>query len=289
MSGERTGAPAVVRTVHALRERLDVWRRAGETIALVPTMGGLHEGHLSLVRRARALGDRVCVTIFVNPTQFAPDEDFDTYPRDEAADVRRLAREGADLVFAPGVDEIYPPGHATRVTVAGLSDCLCGVSRPDFFTGVATVVATLLIQALPDVAVFGEKDYQQLLVIRRLVRDLSIPLRIVGAPTVREADGLAMSSRNHYLSAAERRIAPELFGVLTALAGRLAAGDADIDRALAEARRRLDAAGFTAVEYLELRDAETLAPLSALDRPARLFAAVRLGSARLIDNLPVGG
>jgi pantoate--beta-alanine ligase len=224
--------------------------------------------------------------LFVNPKQFGAGEDLDSYPRDEAGDAARLAAEGADLLFQPGPGEIYPSGFATSVAVEGLGDVLEGEHRPGFFTGVATVVTKLLLQSLPDIAVFGEKDYQQLLVIKRLVRDLDIPVRIEAAAIVREDDGLAMSSRNAYLSPAERAIAGTLNAVLAGVAERLAGGEVTAG-ALAWGRERLAAAGFAAVEYLELRDAETLAPVEAPERPARLLAAVRIGPARLIDNIAV--
>ncbi len=280
-----TQAPKVVRTVAALREEIGGWRSAGHTSALVPTMGALHEGHLSLVDIATARATRVVVSIFVNPRQFGPREDLATYPRDEAGDLAKLADRGAHLVFAPDVGEMYPPGFSTEVTVHGLSEGLCGASRPGFFTGVATVVAKLLIQTLTDIAVFGEKDYQQLLVIRRLARDLDIPVEIVGGPVVREPDGLAMSSRNAYLSEAERAVASRLYATLTAVADAVRAGSA-VDRALADGRRMLDEAGFR-VDYLELRHAETLEPLAAFAPPARLLAAAWLGRTRLIDNITV--
>ncbi len=273
-------------TVAGLRRAVRMWRGEGDTVALVPTMGALHRGHLALVEEARRRARRVVVSIFVNPTQFGPGEDLAEYPRDTADDLARLAALGVDLAFTPAPEEIYPPGFATTVTVARVSEGLCGDGRPHHFPGVATVVAKLLIQCAPDIALFGEKDYQQLVVIRRLARDLDIPVEIVGVPTVREADGLAMSSRNAYLSVAERAIAGTLNAVLAGVAERLAGGAAAAG-ALAWGRERLAAAGFAAVEYLELRDAESLAPVEAPERPARLLAAVRIGAARLIDNIPV--
>ena len=276
------------RTVEDLRARIAWWRRQGETIGLVPTMGALHEGHLSLVERAAAYTTRTCVSLFVNPTQFGPNEDFDRYPRDEAGDAAKLAAAGAALLYAPEVAEMYPSGSLTRVTVPGLGDVLEGSFRPGFFTGVATVVAKLLIQAMPDVAVFGEKDYQQLLVIRRIVADLDLPVRIEGSRTLREPDGLALSSRNAYLSAEERRIAPALAATLSAVAADLAAGadgSARCDRAAAD----LKGACFTKVDYIEVRDAETLEPWAGPARPGRVLAAAWLGRTRLIDNLAVPG
>jgi pantoate--beta-alanine ligase len=249
-------------------------------------MGSLHEGHLALVRAGRALCRRTIVTIFVNPRQFGPQEDFARYPRDEPGDLAKLAVAGADAVYIPPIEEMYPHGFATSVTVAGLGDELCGRFRPGHFTGVATVVTKLLLQALPDVALFGEKDYQQLRIIMRLVQDLDIPVRVVGVPTAREADGLALSSRNQYLSPEARRAAPMLYRVLSRIARQFAAGTAP-EGLLAEGRAELERAGFGPVQYLEIRDADTLEPVSRADRPARVFAAAYLGRTRLIDNVPV--
>ena len=279
----------IVRSVAELRAVVAGWRRAGETVALIPTMGYLHEGHLALVRRGRELADRTVATLFVNPTQFGPTEDLARYPRDEAGDAAKLAGAGCDLLFAPTVAEMYPPGFATSIAVGGVSQGLCGEFRPQMFGGVALVVTKLLLQALPDVAVFGEKDYQQLQVIRRFARDLDIPVRIAGAPTVREADGLALSSRNSYLTPAERAVAPALNRALTRAAAELADGAREAGPVLAEARATLLGVGFASVDYLELRDAETLAPLERVAGPARLLAAAWLGKARLIDNIPVPG
>jgi pantoate--beta-alanine ligase len=277
----------IARTTADLRQSLAAWRASGETVALVPTMGALHAGHLSLVRIARARCERVVATLFVNPTQFAPGEDLASYPRDEAGDSRRFADAGVDVLFAPDVDEIYPPGFATTVSVSGLTECLCGPLRPGHFDGVATVVAKLLTLSLPDVAVFGEKDYQQLLVVRRVAHDLGLTAEVVGAPIVREGDGLAMSSRNAYLSAAERAAAPALHRVIAGIAEAVAGGTLDAAPFCAEGRQALLDAGFASVDYLELRHAETLADLARADAPARVFAAARLGRARLIDNVPV--
>jgi len=277
----------VVRTVAELRAVVAGWRRAGDTVALIPTMGYLHEGHLALVRRGRELATRTVATLFVNPTQFGPSEDLARYPRDEAGDAAKLAGAGCDLLFAPGVEEMYPPGFATAISVGRVSEGLCGTFRPQMFGGVALVVTKLLLQALPDVAVFGEKDYQQLQVIRRFVRDLDIPVRVEGAPTVREADGLALSSRNSYLTPAERAAAPALNRTLLWAAGELADGSREAAPVLAEARARILAAGFASVDYVELRCAETLAPLERTAGPARLLAAAWLGRARLIDNVSV--
>ena len=274
------------RTVSALRAHVATWRARGETVALVPTMGALHEGHRSLIRLARDQADRVVASVFVNPRQFGPTEDLDAYPRDEAADARALAEEGCDLLFAPGAAEMYPPGFATTIDVAGVSEPLDGAARPGHFAGVATVVAKLLIQCAPDVAVFGEKDFQQLLVIRRLVRDLDLPTAVSAAPTARAGDGLALSSRNAYLSPAERAVAPALHRALAAAATALGAG-ARVDAAVAEARVALERAGFTDMDYVAVHDAETFAAAGPglLERPARVLAAARLGRTRLIDNV----
>ena len=286
LSGVPAAGIATAATVDALRGAVREWRSRGESVALVPTMGGLHAGHLALVAEARRRCRRVVASIFVNPAQFGAGEDLDTYPRDPAGDRARLEALGVDLLFAPSVAEMYGPGFSTEVRVAGVGEGLCADQRPLHFTGVATVVAKLLSQCLPDVALFGEKDYQQLLVVRRLARDLDILVEIVGVPTVREADGLALSSRNAYLSAEGRAVAGRLNRVLADAARRIAGGE-EVAGALAGARERLVSAGFDDVDYLELRDAETLAPVEALRCPARLLAAVRVGGCRLIDNLPV--
>jgi pantoate--beta-alanine ligase len=282
-------AISIVRTVDSLREVLRGWRRVGLTVSLVPTMGALHAGHLDLVRRAMHLADRTCVTLFVNPTQFGPNEDFAVYPRNETADSAKLSAVGAHLMFAPTPEEMYPPASVTRVNLPQLGDLLEGEFRPGFFTGVATVVTKLLLQALPDVAVFGEKDFQQLQVIRRLVADLFIPVHIEGAPTIREADGLALSSRNAYLSADERRIAPALQAALRQVAAEaIATGSAEVaDAAAIRARETVLAAGFARIDYLVVRDAETLQPWSGSPRPGRVLAAAWLGRTRLIDNVAI--
>lgn len=281
-----------VRSVAALRARIAEWRGvAGDEratqIALVPTMGALHLGHLALVKAARARARHVVVSLFVNPTQFGPSEDFARYPRDEAADARALAAAEADLLYAPAVEDMYPEGFSTTVTVANLSAEMEGAVRPQHFAGVATVVTKLLNQAQADAAFFGEKDYQQLLVVRRLARDLDIATRIIGVPTVRDIDGLALSSRNAYLAPVERKIAPALYRTLTDVAAALEGGKGPAADVVDRARRKLLNEGFSGVDYLDLRDAETLAPLDKVDRPARLLAAARLGKTRLIDNLPV--
>ncbi|KAB1075796.1 pantoate--beta-alanine ligase [Methylobacterium planeticum] len=270
----------------ALRATVEAWRRAGESVVLVPTMGALHAGHLALVAHAKAIGRRAVVSIFVNPTQFGPNEDFARYPRDVAADLAELAGPGADAAWTPEVETMYPPGFATRIAVAGLSEGLCGSVRPGHFAGVATVVTKLLNQVRPDIALFGEKDFQQLQVIRRAVRDLDLGVEIRGVPTIREADGLALSSRNRYLDAAERAVAPRLHAVLARIAAALREGAAAAPL-LAEGVAELSAAGFGPVQYLEVRDAETLAPLERVAGPARVLAAAYLGRTRLIDNVAV--
>lgn len=277
----------IARSIAALREEVERWRHGGARIGLVPTMGALHAGHLSLVERAKAECGRTIVSIFVNPKQFGPGEDFAAYPRGEAADLEKLRKAGVDLAYLPAVEEIYPPGFSTLVRVGGLSEGLCGAERPGHFDGVATVVTKLFLQALPDFAYFGEKDYQQLLIVKRLARDLDIPVDVVGVPTRREPDGLAMSSRNRYLSQEERRTAPELARVLRQIAAALAREPGAVARELSRGLGELEKAGF-ALDYLELRDAETLAPVPAeVRRPARILAAARLGRTRLIDNMPV--
>ena len=278
----------VVRTVAALRAAVRGWRAAGQSVALVPTMGFLHEGHLSLARLGKTRADRVVASLFVNPTQFAPGEDFEAYPRDEARDSALLAGAGCDLLYAPAVPEMYPQGFATTITVAEGSAPMDGIARPTHFAGVATIVAKLLTQCQPDVAIFGEKDYQQLLVIERLARDLDLPARILGAPTVREPDGLALSSRNTYLTAAERAVAPRLNAALRAAAEALRGGVA-VSEAEAAALRTLAEAGFGRVDYFEARGANDLRRLGPgpVDAAARVFVAARLGKARLIDNWPV--
>ncbi|HSF94477.1 MAG TPA: pantoate--beta-alanine ligase [Thermohalobaculum sp.] len=277
-----------VRTVTAMRTRVHAWRSDGHKIALVPTMGALHDGHLGLIRLGKAHAERVVATIFVNPTQFGPGEDLAAYPRGEDRDSGMLRSVGCDLLFAPPVEEMYPPGFATRVRVEGLTECLCGATRPGHFDGVSQVVTKLLNQAQADVAVFGEKDWQQLAVIRRLALDLDIPTEILGAPIAREEDGLAMSSRNRYLDEAQREVAGQLNQVIRAAAARIAGGaaaGAEMDAAAGT----LLAAGFESVDYVECRTAAGLAPVERFDpaTPARVFAAARLGRARLIDNVPV--
>lgn len=276
----------LARTKAELRGTVQEWRAAGARIGLVPTMGALHDGHIALVRAARAANDRVVASIFVNPTQFNNPGDLAAYPRREAEDIALLAAAGVDLVYTPGAAEMYPPGFATSVEVTGISEGLCGAFRPGHFRGVATVVTKLLHQVGPDRAYFGEKDFQQLRVIEILVRDLDIPVEVIGRPTVREADGLALSSRNLRLSPEERQVAAALPRALLHAAGEIRAG-VPVVATIEEARRAIIAAGFREVEYLELRAAATLAPLAALAEPARLLAAAWLGQVRLIDNVPL--
>jgi len=277
----------VARTVSALRLRVKGWREARQTVGLVPTMGALHDGHMALVRQALAENDRVVVSLFVNPTQFGPTEDLAAYPRREADDAEKLSKLGVDLLFAPTVAEMYPDGFAATVAVAHLTERLEGAFRPSHFSGVATVVTKLLLQTLPDRAYFGEKDYQQLQVITRLVRDLDIPVEVRGVAIVRDATGLALSSRNEYLSGEQRLVARHLNRVLQEVADAVAAG-ADPRAAEAEGAAALVAAGFDAVDYVEVCDAETLEPLPAgAARPGRVLAAARVGTTRLIDNRAV--
>ena len=277
----------IVRAVSDLRGEIIKWRNEGRTIGLVPTMGALHDGHISLLQEARRRADKVVTTIFVNPTQFGPNEDFTKYPRDEAADVEKLIAAKCDLLYAPTVTEMYPPNFSTTVRVGDVTEGLCGAARPGHFDGVATVVTKLLMQALPDVAVFGEKDYQQFVMIKRFVRDLDIPVEVVGAPTVREHDGLAMSSRNVYLSEDERARAKQFPWVLNTLAIDISLRPNDVAQAIEKARKLLADVGIDRVEYLEVRDAATLEPMEAFDRPARLLGAIQIGKTRLIDNVPI--
>jgi len=279
--------PAIVRTIADLRAKIARFRADGETVALVPTMGALHDGHLSLVEEASRRASRVVVSIFVNPTQFAPHEDFQTYPRTEAADVEKLAGLPTDIVFAPSALEMYPLGNATRIEVAGPADGLETDFRPHFFGGVATIVGKLLIACAPDVAIFGEKDYQQLAVVRRMASDLALPVTILGGTTVREADGLAMSSRNAYLSAEERAVAPRLAAEMNRVAA-VARGRGDVAAACAAAADALLSAGFRQIDYVTVRNATTLAaPSGEAGEPLRVLMAAWLGKTRLIDNAAV--
>lgn len=285
-------SPAVVADPAALRARVRAWRAAGERVALVPTMGDLHAGHLALVDAAAANADRVVVSIFVNPLQFGPGEDYADYPRTLERDCVRLAEHGAHAVFAPGEESLYPAGpeQSVRIAFPGLDDILCGADRPGHFSGVATVVAKLFNIAEPDLAVFGEKDYQQLLLVRRLASELDFAVEVIGVPTVREADGLAMSSRNSYLEDAERAVAPELHATLMRVAERIGAGDRDHDRLESQAMSALSEAGFEPA-YVAVRRAVDLGRPDAGEPAAalRVLAAARLGRARLIDNVAVSG
>lgn len=279
--------PPIVRTAYDLRRQSRNWKAQGGRVALVPTMGALHAGHLSLVERAKRGADRVVVSIFVNPAQFAPHEDFDKYPRAEAADLAVLAAQGlTDMVYAPTVSQMYPSGFSTSVSVGGPALGLESDARPHFFAGVATVVAKLFAQCEPDLAVFGEKDFQQLAVVRRVARDLDLPIEVQGAPTLRESDGLALSSRNAYLAPQQRAIAGSLNKIMIEVAARTRAG-VSAPAAAAQGKIALLDAGFDQVDYLEVRDEATLSTALKPDRPARVLVAARLGGVRLIDNCPV--
>jgi len=277
----------IVTTIAELRARIATWRTDSARTGLVPTMGSLHEAHLSLVRETGTVCQKVVVSIFVNPAQFAPHEDFDRYPRQIETDGAKLVSTGkVDLIFAPSVTEMYPEGFTTKIEVGGPSAGLESDSRPHFFGGVATVVTKLLIAAMPDYAIFGEKDYQQLLVIRRMVTDLRLPIDIAGGAIVREADGLAMSSRNVYLSPEQRQIAGQLNQILKSTAERIRSGK-DIPTAITTARNSILKAGFDSVDYVAVRDADTLAKIADISRPARILAAAKIGTTRLIDNMAV--
>jgi len=279
--------PTIARNVSSLRRALAPYRDAGQTIALVPTMGALHRGHLALVRQAQRRARRVVVSIFVNPTQFAPHEDFGSYPRRFETDIAALADAKIDLVWAPSASVMYPDGFATRLAPEGAAKAgLEDKFRPHFFGGVATVVAKLFTQVAPNFALFGQKDYQQLRVVTQMAKDLDLPLKVIGMPTVREKDGLALSSRNLYLSAGERSVAPLLYRVLKSCAARIKNGE-KIEGVLDVGRREIDLAGF-ALDYLEARHALTLAPIAARrEGPIRLLVAAKIGKTRLIDNLGV--
>lgn len=278
----------IIRDLPALRDAIAQLRGTGKgkRIALVPTMGALHAGHMALVEEAKRHADHVVVSIFVNPTQFGPNEDLDAYPRREASDAHMLEEHGAALLWAPTADVMYPAGFSTTISLTGVTEPLEGASRPGHFAGVATVVAKLFNQVRPDVALFGEKDYQQLAVIRQMVRDLDVPVEIVGLPTQRDEDGLALSSRNAYLTDEERKAAHLLPRALGEAARRIEKGD-DVAAALEKARAMLAAGGFDPIDYVALCDAVTLEAMEALDRPARLLAAARMGRTRLIDNIAV--
>ncbi|PBQ18126.1 pantoate--beta-alanine ligase [Pseudomonas congelans] len=275
-----------VKTVQDLRAAVAWARSEGKRIALTPTMGNLHSGHAALVTKAAQRADFVVATIFVNPLQFGPNEDLATYPRTLAADQEKLLQAGCNLLFTPGVEEMYPHGMAdqTLVSVPHLSQGLCGASRPGHFEGVATVVSKLFNMVQPDLAIFGEKDFQQLAVIRAMVRDLNMPIQIIGEPTVRADDGLALSSRNGYLSDDQRAAAPELYQAIRQTADAISAGEQDFDTLLASKKQQLENAGFR-IDYLEIRDATSLRPTTAENRDLVILAAAFLGTTRLIDNL----
>lgn len=276
----------IIRQIDPLRDALEELRQQKSSLGLVPTMGALHAGHMRLVETARAQCDAVIVSIFVNPTQFGEGEDLDSYPRQEAADAALVQAAGVDLIWAPTVDQVYPHGFATNISVSGVSTGLCGGSRPGHFDGVATVVAKLFNQVRPDAAFFGEKDYQQLAVIRRMARDLDFTHDIIGVPTVRDADGVALSSRNAYLTREQRDQAVALPTTMRDAAEAIAKG-ADIAAILGEAEAKLLTSGFHKVDYFELRNAETLENMTVFEKPARLLAAAHIGSTRLIDNIAV--
>jgi len=277
----------IIRDIAMLHRAVTALKQGGKSVALVPTMGSLHDGHLSLVRMAKRVADHAVVSIFVNPTQFGPNEDFAAYPRDEERDAAMLAQEGTALLWAPDVATMYPAGHSTHIEVAELGADYCGAARPGHFDGVATVVAKLFNQVRPDVAIFGEKDWQQLAIIRRMARDLDFGIDILGAPIARADDGLALSSRNAYLSK-DQRAAATAFPATLKAAAKAIAGGADVTEALAKAEAAIVKAGLDSVDYVALADAGSLERLSAFRKPARLLAAARIGKTRLIDNLPVG-
>ena len=279
----------ICKTKLELRQNLKKWRRKGERVGAVPTMGALHQGHLSLIAAAKEKSDRTVATIFVNPLQFGPNEDFETYPRDMERDFEMLEASGCDLVFAPEHADLFAPDFSTRISVAGVGEGHCAQTRPQFFDGVATIVTKLLMNLSPDVAVFGEKDYQQLTVIKRLVRDLDIPVEIIGAPIIREEDGLAMSSRNQYLTPSERAAAPVLYETINLAADKFIGAGSGWSKIHDWAAARILKAGFSKVDYLNMVDVDTLEPMDKLDRPARLLAAAWIGRTRLIDNIAVTG
>jgi pantoate--beta-alanine ligase len=270
-----------------LQNMLHEWQVTRQTVALVPTMGAIHAGHLQLVAEAKKNASKIVVSIFVNPAQFGPNEDFANYPRTLERDIQLLAQAGVDLVWSPSVIEMYPEGFATSIHVAGLREALCGAFRPGHFDGVATVVAKLFMQIRPDIALFGEKDYQQLMLIKRLVKDLNMNIEVLGVPTLRERDGLALSSRNQYLDADERKIAPKLYAILQQTSNHIRSG-ADVKDMLGLAEKEIIAAGFTKIDYIELREEESLMPVvNFSEETARLLSAVWLGKTRLIDNVRV--
>ncbi len=276
----------IIRDIATLHRGIAALKQGGKSVALVPTMGALHDGHLSLVQMGRRVADHVVVSIFVNPTQFGPNEDFAAYPRDEARDAALLVDEGVSLLWAPDGTVMYPGGHSTHIEVAELGADYCGAARPGHFDGVATIVAKLFNQVHPDIAIFGEKDWQQLAIIRRMARDLDFHLDILGAPIARDPDGLALSSRNAYLSSAQRAAATAFPDALKAAATAIANGG-DVDAALRQATAAIVAGGFDSVDYVALADADSLERLTVFRSPARLLAAARMGKTRLIDNYPV--
>ena len=276
----------IIRTASEMRDAVEPVHNDGAVVGLVPTMGALHAGHLALVRRARRDCGLVVASLFVNPIQFGEDEDFDSYPRDEAHDLELFAQNGVDIVYAPTAAEMYPDGFGITVTVSGLTEGLCGARRPGHFDGVTTVVSKLFDHCRPDAAYFGEKDYQQLKVVERMVWDLGLSIRIIGIPVVRERDGLALSSRNAYLNVYERRIAPALQGTMRAVAGRLS-GDVELEAQCRWGSDALLAAGFDEVDYFEIRDSETLQSAEGQRPGLRIFAAAWLRETRLIDNVAV--
>nr|WP_236659873.1 pantoate--beta-alanine ligase [Sphingopyxis lutea] len=277
----------IIRDIATLHRAVAALGQGGKSVALVPTMGALHEGHLSLVRMGKRVADHVVASIFVNPTQFGPNEDYAAYPRDEARDAAMLVEAGVSLLWAPDVGTMYPEGHSTHIEVAELGSDYCGTARPGHFDGVATVVAKLFNQVRPDIAIFGEKDWQQLAIIRRMARDLDLGVEILGAPIARDTDGLALSSRNAYLTAEERKLAAVFPKTLAATADAIAGG-ASVREALTEAEAAIVAGGFDRVDYVALADAGSLERLFEWRPPARLLAAARIGKTRLIDNYPVG-
>ncbi len=276
----------LIQTINALLSARADLSAEGGRIALVPTMGALHAGHMALVDEAKKRADRVIVSIFVNPKQFGPTEDLDAYPRPADADAALLTAAGVDLLWMPPVSEVYPAGFATTISVAGLPDRLCGAARPGHFDGVTTIVAKLFLQTRPDIAIFGEKDWQQLAIIRRMTRDLDLGVSILGLPTQRDADGLALSSRNAYLSPENRARAVALPNALRKAAAAIEAGGS-VQAALTRAQNDILGGGFTSTDYVELVDAETLEPMTELTEAARILAAARIGNTRLIDNFPV--
>ncbi|WP_417318508.1 pantoate--beta-alanine ligase [Emcibacter sp.] len=277
----------IVRTVKDLRQQVGEWKQQGLKVGLVPTMGALHHGHISLVKRLQEDCDRIVVSIFVNPKQFGPNEDLDKYPRQERQDADKLTEAGVELLYAPTVDEMYPDGFLTTVSITRMTEILCGANRPGHFDGVTTVVAKLLLQCLPDRAIFGEKDFQQLAVLKKLVKDLDIPVEVVSGTLIRDEDGLATSSRNVYLSPEERQTALEIHKSLSRIVTDLQAGTRTVSEAITAGEKHLLEAGFNEVQYLEVRDAETLELVDSIERPARVLVAAVLGKTRLIDNMAI--